>query len=97
MKSKTVNVNLEIKNFFKKVSDFVETKYLDTCKWIGTASTIIGALLTACGYDPENIIAFNVGAVFWLLASIRMKDAPLMAVNAGLLGIYAVGAIVRLF
>ena len=42
-----------------------------------------------------NIIAFNLGAVFWLLASIRMKDAALMSVNAGLLGIYALGAIVR--
>lgn len=97
MKSETVNVNLELKKFFNTIHTYLSEKYLTVCKWIGTASTIIGALLTSCGYDPENIIAFNLGAVFWLLASIRMKDAPLMAVNAGLLGIYAVGAIVRFF
>jgi hypothetical protein len=75
--------------------DIVNTYYLNTCKWIGTAATIVGALATAGGFDPVNIIAFNLGAVFWLLASIRMKDAALMSVNAGLLGIYALGAVVR--
>ena len=88
MNSKTVNVN-------ELVSNFVEKYYLSASKWIGTGATIIGALATAAGFDPINIIAFNIGSIFWLLAAIRMKDAPLMAVNAGLLGIYALGAIVR--
>lgn len=88
MNSKVVNVN-------ELVLNFVEKHYLAACKWLGTAATIVGALATAGGFDPMNIIAFNVGSVFWLLAAIRMKDAPLMAVNAGLLGIYALGAIVR--
>ena len=88
MNSKTVNVN-------EVVSNFVEKHYLTICKWAGTAATITGALATAAGFDPINIIAFNIGSIFWLLAAIRMKDAPLMAVNAGLLGIYALGAIVR--
>ena len=88
MNSKTVNVN-------ELVSNFVEKYYLSASKWIGTAATILGALATAAGFDPINIIAFNIGSIFWLLAAIRMKDAPLMAVNAGLLGIYALGAIVR--
>ena len=88
MNSKTVNVN-------ELVSNFVEKYYLSASKWIGTSATIIGALATAAGFDPINIIAFNIGSIFWLLAAIRMKDAPLMAVNAGLLGIYALGAIVR--
>ena len=90
MNSKTVNANL-----LDTVRNFVDTHYLSASKWIGTIATIIGALATAAGFDPINIIAFNIGSIFWLLAAIRMKDAPLMAVNAGLLGIYALGAIVR--
>lgn len=90
MNSKTVNANL-----LNTVRGFVDKHYLNACKWIGTSATIVGALATAGGFDPINIIAFNVGSVFWLLAAIRMKDAALMSVNAGLLGIYALGAIVR--
>ena len=90
MNLETVNTN-----YLSTIRKFADKHYLNACKWIGTAATIVGALATAGGFDPVNIIAFNVGAVFWLLASIRMKDAALMSVNAGLLGIYALGAIVR--
>jgi hypothetical protein len=90
MNSKIVNTN-----YIDTIREFADRHYLNACKWVGTVATIIGALATAGGFDPFNIIAFNVGAVFWLLASIRMKDAALMSVNAGLLGIYALGAIVR--
>ena len=90
MNSKTMNVSL-----LNTIREVTNKHYLNTCKWVGTAATIIGALATAGGFDPVNIIAFNVGSVFWLLAAVRMKDAPLMAVNAGLLGIYALGAVVR--
>ena len=90
MNLETVNTN-----YLSTIREFTDKHYLNACKWIGTAATIVGALATAGGFDPVNIIAFNVGAVFWLLASIRMKDAALMSVNAGLLGIYALGALVR--
>ena len=90
MNSKIVNTN-----YLDTIREVADKHYLNACKWIGTAATIVGALATAGGFDPINIIAFNLGAVFWLLASIRMKDAALMSVNAGLLGIYALGAIVR--
>ena len=90
MNLKTVNTN-----YLDTIRAFADRHYLNACKWVGTAATIVGALATAGGFDPVNIIAFNVGAVFWLLASIRMKDAALMSVNAGLLGIFALGAIVR--
>jgi hypothetical protein len=85
-------MNVSLLNTIREVTN---KHYLNTCKWVGTAATIIGALATAGGFDPINIIAFNVGSVFWLLAAIRMKDAALMSVNAGLLGIYALGALVR--
>jgi hypothetical protein len=90
MNSKIVNTN-----YLSTIREFTDKHYLNACKWVGTAATIVGALATAGGFDPINIIAFNVGAVFWLLASICMKDSAMMAVNAGLLGIFALGALVR--
>lgn len=66
-------------------------------KWLGTGFTILGAVLTSLGtFDPWNVWAFNLGAVFWLWASIRMREASLITVNAVLLTIYLVGAILRL-
>jgi hypothetical protein len=90
MNSKTVKIN-----YLSTIREFADKHYLNACKWVGTAATIVGALATAGGFDPINIVAFNIGAAFWLLASIRMKDSALMAVNAGLLGIFALGALVR--
>jgi hypothetical protein len=70
---------------------------LATLKWLGTAFTILGALLTSLGnWDPYNVWAFNLGAGFWLWASVRMQDAALMAVNAALLSIYVIGSLIRL-
>lgn len=70
---------------------------LNLLKWLGTGFTILGALLTSLtGFDPYNVYAFNLGAIFWLWASIRMRESALIAVNASLLTIYAFGAILRL-
>lgn len=70
---------------------------LNVLKWLGTSFTILGALLTSLeGFDPYNVYAFNLGAGFWLWASVRMGDAALMAVNASLLSIYVIGAILRM-
>ena len=70
---------------------------LNTLKWLGTGFTILGALLTSLGdSDPYNVAAFNLGALFWLWASCRMRELSLITVNAVLLTIYAVGTILRL-
>ena len=70
---------------------------LTALKWSGTAFTILGALLTSLeGFDPYNVAAFNLGAIFWLWASVRMRDSALITVNAVLLTIYVIGAILRL-
>ena len=70
---------------------------LMTLKWLGTAFTILGALLTSLtGFDPVNVYAFNLGALFWLWASVRMRDAALMAVNSALLTIYVIGSIISI-
>jgi hypothetical protein len=70
---------------------------LTLLKWLGTAFTILGALLTSLsGFDPLNVIAFNLGAVFWLWAALRMRDPALITVNSVLLTIYVMGVIWRL-
>ena len=70
---------------------------LNTLKWLGTGFTILGALLTSLGnWDPYNVAAFNLGAVFWLWASVRMREMSLITVNAVLLTIYVIGSIIRL-
>ena len=70
---------------------------LTLLKWLGTAFTILGAALTSLGtFDPYNVAAFNLGAIFWLWASIRMREASLITVNAVLLTIYVFGTIIRL-
>ena len=65
-------------------------------KWLGTTFTILGALFTTLGLDPVNVYAFNLGAVLWLIAAIRMREASLIAVNAALLAIYFIGFILRI-
>ena len=70
---------------------------LNILKWLGTGFTILGALLTSLGgFDPYNVLAFNLGAIFWLWASIIMRESALITVNAVLLTIYVFGAILRL-
>ena len=74
----------------------MKTINIELLKWLGTGFTILGALLTSLGnFDPLNVFAFNLGAIFWLWASIRMKEASLITVNAVLLTIYVIGAILR--
>ena len=65
-------------------------------KWLGTTFTILGALFTTLGLDPVNVYAFNLGAVLWLIAAVRMREPSLIAVNAALLAIYFIGFILRI-
>ena len=71
----------------------IKTDYL---KWLGTGFTVVGALLTSLAIDPYNVLAFNLGAIFWLWAALRMREPSLIAVNAALLTIYVFGSILRL-
>ena len=65
-------------------------------KWLGTLLTIAGALMTAIDVDQLNIYLFNGGALFWLIASIRMKDVSLIVLNGSLLIISILGFILRI-
>ena len=65
-------------------------------KWLGTLLTVCGALMTAIDVDPLNIYLFNGGALFWLIASIRMKDVSLIVLNTSLLIFSILGFILRI-
>lgn len=58
--------------------------------------TLVGALFTALAWDPMNILFLNLGSLLYLFWAYRVRDWNLVAVNAGLLTIYVIGAIIRL-
>lgn len=65
-------------------------------KHLGLVSTLAGAMATALAWDPLNIVLLNLGSLFYLYWSLRVRDWNLVMVNAGLLTIYVIGAIIRL-
>ena len=69
---------------------------VNVLKWIATFVTLAGALATALALDPLNIWLLNLGAVLFLIWGIWIKEKAMVAVNAGLLGIYAFGLLLRL-
>lgn len=64
-------------------------------KWIACAVTLAGALCTSLQIDPLNIWLLNLGALLYLVWSVRIREWSLVTINAGLLLIYIVGLIVR--
>lgn len=74
----------------------VNMKIEDVAKNLGLVSTLAGALATSLAMDPLNIVLLNAGSLFYLFWSVKVKDWNLTLVNAGLLTIYVVGAILRI-
>lgn len=60
-------------------------------KWVACAVTLSGALCTALRIDPMNIYLLNLGAVLYLMWSIRIREWNLIVVNVALLLIYIIG------
>jgi hypothetical protein len=71
-------------------------KIEDIIKWVATGITLLGALATALMYDPLNVYLLNLGAVFFLVWAVMIKEKAMITVNAGLLLIYITGLVVRL-
>jgi hypothetical protein len=69
---------------------------VDFLKWIATLFTLAGALATALALDPLNIWLLNTGSILFLMWGILIKEKAMVAVNAGLLGIYAFGLMLRI-
>lgn len=62
-----------------------------TLQWTATILTIAGAAFTSLNMYPQNVVAFNVGGVFWLMYAFRVNHKSLIVTNAGLLLIYILG------
>ena len=62
-------------------------------KWVATAITLIGAVLTSLNIYPLNVITFNLGSVLWLIFAIRIKEPSLIVVNTCLLLVYVAGLV----
>lgn len=71
-------------------------KLENIAKHLALFCTLVGALFTTLAWDPFNILFLNLGAVLYLYWSLAVRDWNLVAVNAGLLTIYVIGAIIRL-
>ena len=65
-------------------------------KQLALISTLAGAAATALAWDPLNIALLNLGSILYLYWSLTVRDWNLVAVNAGLLTIYVIGAIIRI-
>lgn len=65
-------------------------------EWVACALTIAGAMCTAAKIDPMNIYLLNLGAILYLVWSVRVKIISLVLINSVLLLIYLYGALDRL-
>lgn len=66
-------------------------------KWAACWVTLVGAIATSLGADPYNVYLLNIGAALYLWWSIRIKEKSLIVINFGLLAIYMVGTLIRIF
>jgi hypothetical protein len=62
-------------------------------KWVATAITLAGAVLTSLAVDPLNVYLLNTGSFVFLIWAVRIRDGAMIAVNAGLLAIYGLGTV----
>ena len=63
----------------------------DKIKWVGTAITLIGAVLASLDIYPYSAIFLNLVAFTFLIWAILIREPAMIAVNSGLLAIYTLG------
>lgn len=80
-------------NLINRYLHFTHREIDNFLKWVATIVTLAGAILTSLAIDPYNVYLLNTGALIFLVWAVRIKDSAMIAVNAGLLTIYAVGTI----
>ncbi len=64
-------------------------------KWTALAATLTGAGFTAFELHFANRELLALGSLLYLVWSVRIREANLIAVNAGLLALYAVGLFLK--
>ena len=65
-------------------------------KWTATAFTIGGAVAISLALDPLNIILLNIGSLFWVWWSLRIREYSILTVNIAMMLVYLYGAAIRL-
>jgi hypothetical protein len=65
---------------------------VETLKWLGTATLILGTAVNGLNFYPEGVLVLALGGAFWLAAALMVKDRPLIVTNAvmmltGLVGV----------
>lgn len=64
-------------------------------KWAACAVTLTAAVLTSIEALQYNRELFAVGAVLYLIWSVRIREANLIVINGALLVIYVAGLILK--
>ena len=64
-------------------------------KWAALVATLLGAGFTAFEIHYANRELLATGSLLYLVWSVRIRELNLIAVNAGLLTLYAVGLIMK--
>lgn len=82
--------------WFYNTNMMTNKQLAEIAKGLALVLTLLGALATALQWDPGNIVLLNAGSLLYLYWSLTVRDWNLVAVNAGLLTIYVIGAIIRL-
>jgi len=78
-------------NLITKFFHLSQRQIDELLKWIATAVTLTGAVLTSLAVDPLNVYMLNLGSMIFLIWAVRIRDGAMIAVNAGLLAIYGMG------
>lgn len=65
---------------------------VETLKWLGTATLILGTAVNGLNFYPEGVLVLALGGGFWLAAALMTKDRPLIVTNlvmmlTGLVGV----------
>ena len=66
---------------------------LEILKWVATITLIVGTAINGLGYYPEGPLVLVLGGVLWLIASIIMKDKPLIVTNT-VMSVVGLGTVV---
>ena len=60
-------------------------------RWAGTATYLVGMVLTALNIYPLNLVFGALGGALWCLVGIKSKDLALVVVEAASAIIYVTG------
>jgi hypothetical protein len=70
----------------------MKTNIVETLKWLGTATLILGTAINGLNFYPEGVLVLALGGAFWLTAALMIRDRPLIVTNlvmmlTGLVGV----------